>query len=303
MIMTSFMDRITESERWIGRVQHGLDVLSEGLPGDDASVLDKPAARPSRDAILSSIVEGEILPRLARIRRNAAPAAPDARPTTTRHDSEAFIHLLLTQDAAAAVAFIDALRRNGVTPASLYLGIVANAAHRLGDLWQEDRCGFDQVAISMGRLQIVLRSLSPHFQMEALRPARTDSVLLAPAPGEQHTFGLLMLAEFFRREGWHVAGGPVMSAKDVVGIVRNSWIDVVGFSIGSAGMLDGLADCVRRVRRASCNAGLCVMVGGPLFLMRPDLVESLGADMVASDAAEAVRQARGLLAIRTASAD
>jgi methanogenic corrinoid protein MtbC1 len=303
MIMTSFMDRITDSGRWIGRVEHGLDVLSEDHPDENASRPDNPVVRPSRDAILSSIVQGEILPRLARMRRNAARAAPDARPKTTQHDSDAFIHLLLTQDAAAAVAFIDALRRNGVTPASLYLGIVANAAHRLGDLWQADRCGFDQVAISMGRLQIVLRSLSPHFQLEAIRRAKTETVLLAPAPGEQHTFGLLMLAEFFRRDGWHVAGGPGMSAKDVVGIVRNSWIDVVGFSIGSVGMLDGLADCVRRVRRASCNAGLCVMVGGPLFLMRPELVMNLGADMAASDAADAVRQARGLLAIRAAAAD
>ncbi len=302
--MTSLMDRITESERWTSRVAHGLDVLSEDLPGENVSRPDKPAVRPSRDAILSSIVQAEILPRLARIRGHAAQAAPDgSKQKATRQDSEALVHLLLTQDAAASVTFIDTLRRNGATPASLYLGIVANAAHRLGDLWLADLCGFEQVTISMGRLQIVLRSLSPHFQMQAIRRARTETVLLAPAPGEQHTFGLLMLAEFFRREGWHVTGGPAMSAKDVVGIVRNVWIDVIGFSIASDGMLDNLADCVRRVRHASRNAGLCVMVGGPLFLTKPDLVARLGADMAASDAADAVRQARGLLAIRAASAD
>ena len=301
--MTTFMDQVAESGRWIGTVEYGLDALSGVVSTEDVSTPDKQAARPRRDAILSSIVQGEILPRLARLRRDAARTTLNAEIVATQYDSEAFIHLLLTQEATAAVTFIDALRRNGVTAASLYLGIMTNAARCLGDLWQEDRCGFDQVAISMGRLQIVLRSLSPHFQMEAIRRAQTETVLLAPAPGEHHTFGLIMLAEFFRREGWHVAGGPVTSAKDAVGIVRNSWIDVIGFSIGSVGMLDGLADCVRRVRRASCNPGMCVMVGGSLLLTRPDLVASVGADMVASDAAEAVRHARGLLAIQAAAAD
>jgi methanogenic corrinoid protein MtbC1 len=301
--MTILMDQVAESGRWIGTVDCGVETLSRDVPSENVSMPDKYTASPRRDAILSSIVRGEILPRLACIRRNAARVALDNKTATSQYDNEAFIQLLLAQDASAAIIFIDAMRRNGVTPASLYLGILANAARSLGDLWQEDRCGFEQVAISMGRLQIVLRSLSPHFQMEAIRRPQTESVLLAPAPGEQHTFGLLMLAEFFRREGWHVAGGPVTSAKDAVGTVRNTWIDVVGFSIGSVGMLDDLADCVRRVRRASCNPGLCVMVGGPLFLMRPDLVATLGADMAANDAAEAVRHARELLAIRAAAAD
>jgi methanogenic corrinoid protein MtbC1 len=64
--------------------------------------------------------------------------------------------------------------------------------------------------------------------------------------------------------------------------------------------LDGLAHCIRSVRRASHNPDLYVMVGGPLFLAQPDLVTRVGADAAATDAASAVRQAGGLLAVRAA---
>ncbi|MGD0107095.1 MAG: cobalamin B12-binding domain-containing protein, partial [Rhodopila sp.] len=205
-----------------------------------------------------------------------------------------------TEASGSAVAFIETLRLRGVPPASLYLGVVTQAAQRLGELWEQDRCDFAQVTISMGSLQQVVRALSPYFQLESLRRPQSESALLVPAPGEQHTFGLVMLAEFFRREGWYVAGGPVTSAKDAASIVRDTWIDVAGFSIGSAGRVEGLAQCIRAVRRASQNPDLFVMIGGPLLLTQPDIVTRVGADTTATDAAAAVRQARGLLAMRAA---
>jgi methanogenic corrinoid protein MtbC1 len=178
--------------------------------------------------------------------------------------------------------------------------VLTRAAQILGEMWDQDRCDFAQVTVSMGWLQQILRSLSPHFQIEAVTRAHAETVLLAPGPGEQHTFGLVMLGEFFRREGWHVAGGPATSASDAILIVRRTWVDVAGFSIGSASRLEGLAQCIRAVRRASRNPNLYVMVGGPLFLTRPGLAARTGADAVGTDAAGAVRQANGLLGMGAA---
>jgi MerR family transcriptional regulator, light-induced transcriptional regulator len=152
----------------------------------------------------------------------------------------------------------------------------------------------------MGRLQQVLRTLSPHFQAEAMIRAQPETVVLAPGPGEQHTFGLLMVGEFFRREGWRVAGGPATSANDTVLIARRMWVDVVGFSIGSPAGLEALAQAIRAVRRASRNPNLYVLVGGPLVLTRPGLVARTGADAAAADAAGAVRQATALLGMGAA---
>jgi methanogenic corrinoid protein MtbC1 len=137
-------------------------------------------------------------------------------------------------------------------------------------------------------------------QAAVSRSAHADTVLLLPAPGEQHTLGLIILSEFFQREGWHLLGGPARDAHDAVEIVRGSWVDVVGFSAGSISHLDRLTACIRTVRAASRNRYLAVMVGGPLFLQRPDLVIRVGADCTAADAPAAVRQARGFLALRAA---
>ena len=97
-----------------------------------------------------------------------------------------------------------------------------------------------------------------------------------------------------------MAGGPGTTSAEAASIVSGTWIDVAGFSIGSMSRLDGLAHCIRSVRRASHNPDLYVMVGGPLFLAQPDLVTRVGADAAATDAASAVRQAGGLLAVRAA---
>ena len=231
---------------------------------------------------------------LARARDAGAPMR------TTDEDTRHLVHLLLTEEASGAMAFISVLRQRGITPAAICLGVVTDAARRLGAMWDEDLCDFVQVSISMGRLQQVLRGLSPLFESGFSRRSQVESLLLAPAPGEQHTFGLMMLAEFFRLEGWQVAGGPLTSAADAIAIVRASWVDVAGFSVGSTGRLEALAHSITAVRRASRNPNLYVMVGGPLILSKPDLVLRLGADITASDAASAIRQARRLLAERMA---
>jgi methanogenic corrinoid protein MtbC1 len=234
------------------------------------------------------------------MRQEPATTPVAALAMTTDSDAQELVHLLLYKEASGAAEFVDALRRRGATPGSLFLGVLTRAAHVLGEMWIEDRCDFAQVTVSMGRLQQVLRVLSPHFQTEAVTRAHAETVMLAPGPGEQHTFGLLVLAEFFKREGWHVAGGPATSASDAIHIVRRSWIDVAGFSIGSAARVEGLAQCIRTVRQASQNPNLYVMVGGPLLLTKPGLAARTGADAAATDAAAAVRQANGLLGMEAA---
>jgi methanogenic corrinoid protein MtbC1 len=256
-----------------------------------------------RSSLLNRVVEAEILPRLALARAGIVAKQSGKRTDRAKaqNDTEKFVRLLMGRKDDGARIFIERLVSGGVAPASLYLGVITQAARRLGELWDEDRCDFSQVTISLGRLQQIVRALSPDFQAASVNhSALADTVLLLPAPGEQHTFGLVILAEFFRREGWHISGGPVSSSHDVAGLVRDAWVDVAAFSIGSIRHLDNLASCIRAIRKASHNRYIGVMVGGPLILQRPDLVPRIGADATAVDAQGAVRQARGLLSMRAA---
>ena len=209
--------------------------------------------------------------------------------------------LLLAPDSDGAtgtfIAGPSAARRQAP---HLYLGLVTQAARALGTLWDEDRCDFTQVTIGLGRLQQVVRALSPDFQLAAVNHPQPPNVLLVPAPGEQHTFGLLLVSEFFQREGWSVTGGPATAAEEAIAIVRDTWVDVVGCSIAAPSRFEGLATCIRTLRRVSRNRDLGIMVGGPLLLHQPDLLARVGADIGAADALGAVRQASGLIALRTA---
>ncbi len=293
--MTTFMEHIADPGGWSGHRQPGPGGQAEAFATNRFADTVGDAKRTSGSGIFSRLVEAQIVPYLAQARGQAQVGGADAARATTAADTAELVRLLLTQEAAGAVGFIEQLRRRGAAPDALYLGIVTQAACRLGELWDDDRCSFAEVTISMGRLQQVLRALSPRFQMAAVRLSHPANILLLPAPGDHHTLGLAMLAEFFHRDGWHVAGGPGCSPAAAADFARDTWIDVVGFSIGSARLLDGLAHGIQEVRRASCNRSLSVMVGGPLFRLRPGLVARVGADAAACDAAQAVRQARDLL--------
>jgi methanogenic corrinoid protein MtbC1 len=260
-----------------------------------------------RMALLGRVVATEILPRLAIARLamgttaklNEGGAAEPVQVTTLIDTSE-LVRLLLVHDARDGVAFIETLLARGLTPEALYTGILPDAARWLGEMWEDDRCDFAQVTIALGRLQQAARVLSPRFQAASVTRADGYGLLLLPAPGEQHTFGLLILAEFFQRAGWRVAGGPKLSGADAAELVEREWFDIVGFSVGSERMFGGLAKTIRQVRRASRNRSLGIMVGGPLFQQRPELAALAGADASAADAQTAVMIARDLVTMRVA---
>ena len=143
----------------------------------------------------------------------------------------------------------------------------------------------------------LVRELSPAFCDAAQPQYQTRRALLVPAHGEQHTFGLYMVAEFLRRAGWDVAAGPVASTAEMLVLLRDQWYAVVGISVSCDVRLEGLAAAIHAIRRASRNRGIGVMVGGPAFLERPELAALVGADASAVDGRQAALQAESLLAL------
>ncbi len=249
-----------------------------------------------RLAKLVRALEAEVIPRLALARRGA-PAVPGAAAGVAPGEAAVaeFTTLILAQDAAVAATYVETLRARGASLETVFLDLLAPSARRLGELWKADRCDFAAVTIGLWRLHQLLRELGPTFRNEAEYRPLGRRVLLAPSPGEQHMFGISMVAEFFRRAGWDVAGGPTAKPADLVGMVRSERYEVVGLSLSGTARLDGLAAGIRDLRRASRNRALRVMVGGQAFNERPELVALVGADATAPDARVAPEQAKHLL--------
>jgi methanogenic corrinoid protein MtbC1 len=272
---------------------------SRGGTQSKESVDDAPVAAPAqpsavpadadvRLARLAQAIEHEIIPRLMMAHR-AAPTCPTVSldgPTLGAGDVEEFTRLVLESNDEAAQACVDTLIARGVAVESIYHDLLAPTARHLGELWNEDLCDFTEVTLGLGRLQRVLRETSAQLAAPAVTGAVREvdrRILLLPSPGEQHTFGLVMVAEFFRRAGWDVAGGPWEAGEDAVALVGDEWYDVVGFSLGHDSHVDRLADCIAAVRQASRNGNVVIMVGGPLVGERPEIAQRVGADLHASD--------------------
>ncbi|HZH05925.1 MAG TPA: cobalamin B12-binding domain-containing protein, partial [Lautropia sp.] len=250
---------------------------------------------------LARTIEREIIPRLMlahRVAHEPLLRTPETDERITVDDVSQFAKLVLSQGEEEAFVAIRVFRAREVSVESLYLDLLAPTARYLGKLWEEDLCNFTEVTVGLGRLQRVLRELSPALGRSVEHPIQGRRVLLLPCPGEQHTFGLVMVAEFFRRAGWDVTGGSWAAASDTAGMVNAEWFDVIGFSLGAETHVQALADTIAGVRQASCNGAVAIMVGGPLFGDQPELVARLGADGVALDGREAPMLAEGLIAAR-----
>ena len=249
--------------------------------------------------LLEQLIRLEIVPRLTLSQhRPASGSAPlphagavlGATPYRVR--IEELTRIVLASGEDRALDYVEQMRRQGTTVERLYLGLISSVARHLGDLWLADVCSFTDVTLGLWRLHQLARTLSPIFQQDASAYLPRYQALLVPLPGEQHTFGLYLLAEFFRRAGWGVYSMPLKAANDVVAIVRSEWFAVVGLSLSCENRLEELAKQIRIIRRASCNRRICVMVGGGIFIEHPEFVSQVGADIMAVDGRQAPSKAQ-----------
>lgn len=252
-------------------------------------------------AQLARAIEMEIIPRLMLAHRPLPRLLADTPFVQVAIGQDEVLHfakLVLSPDEDMSLTYIAGLRSRGVTIESVYIDLLAPAARHFGYLWEEDLCDFSDVTVGLGRLQRVLRNLSPSFGCAVEHPAQGRRVLLLPSPGEQHTFGLVMVSEFFRHAGWDVSGGAWMTGTDAPAMVGTEWFDVLGFSMAVEAHLQPLADCIRAARDSACNRGLAIMVGGPMFSAHPEYVAQVGADGMATDGREAPALAEKLIVER-----
>ena len=243
-----------------------------------------------RRALLTRTVEVAVIPELLALHR--APLAVTQPPTliVEAADVARLVDLVLAQDEPAALAFVSAMHDRGAAHETLCLDLLAPTARRLGEMWESDDCDFAEVSIGLWRLQAALRALGNVSQASGARPAGAR-VLLVPLPGEQHTFGLSMVHDFFTRAGWDSWTGPVESSAELATMVRSHWVAMLGFSLACDEQLDAVRSEIRRVRSASRNPNIAIMVGGPGFSADPTLAAQVGADGTATDGRQAVLQA------------
>jgi methanogenic corrinoid protein MtbC1 len=227
---------------------------------------------------LANTLERDVIPRLVQAHPGAAPGVQ-----LQTDEVDRFAQLLIRGSDAELNAAVDALYARGLRMHQIYLQLFAPAARQLGSYWDADRCDFTTVTICLGRLQRLLRDWSPVFNQEIQPRPNGRRVLLAQHAEEQHSFGLSMVAEFFRAEGWEVVGGVAGAVPNIAERVQRERFDALGIAAGTDMRIDWVRSQVIRARAASRNRHLVVLVGGPIFLLRPELAPVIGADAACED--------------------
>ncbi|MFC0241679.1 cobalamin B12-binding domain-containing protein [Rhodopseudomonas telluris] len=246
------------------------------------------------DGIARSI-HTQILPKVGlALRSMSFPKTPAPAEPAAPFEVQQFTLLIVSADERAAFAYVENLISRGTPTDLIFLNLLAPVARRLGEMWEDDTTDFANVTLGVSRLQRILRSIGENY-LEANDVQRIGAVLLTTIPGEQHSFGLAMVAEFFRHDGWDICMGPFGSHRELASLVAERWFDLVGFSVTSDRRLDELKRLIQDIRRESRNRRIGIIVGGPILVDRPELANTLGADMSATDGAHAPQLARALL--------
>ena len=244
--------------------------------------------------ILIKMLDQEIIPRLLVSHQANSPLEELATPGLRKiHTPEIDLlsGLAMNGSQESCIEYIKKLISKQVSIESIYLDLIPMTARKLGVLWEEDIVSFTEVTIGLWRLQHILYELTKDFQMKNSMPIENLNALLIPAPKSQHTLGLFIVAEFFRKAGWRVWGEPNLSSEEINTLIFSQWFDVIGVSIGYVEQLEDLNAMIASLRARSMNPNVSFMVGGPLYNSYPELFDEIDADIKSADANEAIRMA------------
>jgi methanogenic corrinoid protein MtbC1 len=246
-----------------------------------------------RQRRLASVIAQEIIPRLMLIHQEVLPPRESEPYGPSQPEIQELAKLVLGPDVQAAVNYILGMKQQGLPLDVLFVELLEPAARHLGKLWEDDRCDFLDVTLGVARLQKLLAIFNDTHRIPAFGDMRR--VITATTPGEQHRFGLAMVEKFLRAAGWDVHSEAGSTAESVAAAVKNEWFAIAGLTLSCESRLDALADTIKTIREQSCNNSISVMVGGPLFIRRPELAMYVGADAAAMNAPSAVVLAHKLL--------
>lgn len=254
-------------------------------------------------ATLGSLISGEIIPRLLLAHRDDRDSKLDfgeavspGRSAIDGAEAAQFAALPLELEADELLGKVEAFLARGVGVETVFVELLAPSARRLGQLWEEDRCDFVDVTMGLWRLQEVMREIALRSPARPGDAGAASTGLFCPIPGDQHSFGSLMLEEVFARAGWQSEVLFEPKRLELLNVVADRSFDLIGLTISNDCPSGTLAELISAIRGVSRNSGTRIIIGGRAINADPDIVGRVGADGTASDASSALALAQRLVA-------
>lgn len=192
--------------------------------------------------------------------------------------AETMADALLAQDDGAGLRLTMRLIADGVRFEDIYQTHLAGAARILGRRWTQDNLTSAQVTIAAARIYAIIRGLGAQFSGNARSDGR--HAVFAAVPGEQHTLGVTMAADLFRREGWEIDLKVGRGHDELLGELNRSEFALLGLSAATPDALQALIRLVAAVRVSHPHAK--IVVAGQLAEIEPELKSLTDVDEVSS---------------------
>ncbi len=182
----------------------------------------------------------------------------------------------------------------GVGHVELYLGVLAPAQVRIGELWHEGAVNIAQehlaTSITIGLMDSLRQGMKPQTGLDV-------RAVVTPVEGDHHSVGARMIADLLAMDGWEVDFlGTGTPASDLGDFVRHRSVDLVAISSTMPEFLPN----VRAATDVICGGDSPrpkIMLGGGALQSTPRDLDGLGCDAVVANALEAVSEARRLVGL------
>lgn len=201
---------------------------------------------------------------------------------------------LMSTDDAAGDRIILSARQDGASAEAIYLGYVAGAARQLGKMWEEDQVSFAEVTVGSSRLYRIIRGLRHVLDAGSLKPGTERHVLFALVPGDNHTLGIEMATDLFRRDGWDVALSVDETHDQIIARTEDERFQSVVLVAHCESTLPQLISLILAMRITQPMSH--IVVAGNIVGIRDDVSELVGADDVIADIETAVERLREIIA-------
>jgi MerR family transcriptional regulator, light-induced transcriptional regulator len=203
----------------------------------------------------------------------------------------ALVRAFVTADPGPFQALRADLRRARISDIDLVDIYFPAAARLLGCAWVEDSSPFTEVTVGVARMLTMLHQIGRDWSSNAAPDPEGRSVLVVLPEGEQHSFGVAVLAGQLRRQGISVRLEVGTPTRDLFRIVRQVSFDCAMVSIACE---EKLAQCraVVTALKDGADGQLRVAVGGALLERPLDIAGRTGADIVTSDPFKVLQGAR-----------
>jgi methanogenic corrinoid protein MtbC1 len=251
---------------------------------------------------LIDVIELHIIPRL--VSSHPTSVSPNRQKLGLEFPADptkvaAFAQICIDEPAKTASQHIEQLVRQGYSIEDLFLRLIAPVARHLGGMWDQDEADFSEVGLGFIRLQQIAHELIYFSHSRPLSSNHVRRMMLGSAPGSQHLLGPSIVAELFRTDGWQVVVEIADSQSALIHTVGNEWFDLIGLSVGLSEQLPLIPDLVEKLKLASKNSEVQVILGGTAFVGSDIQCSEFGADAISLDAADAVVQGNLLVVPQT----